>query len=99
MHQSYPDKVRAISIEGQTYGFMKLADLTWTEFYSRADQTFSKWPSSVVKFIPLSKKTVPNTNGGPGSDRDSHTGTGNQKGNKGEYRIGQKNMHGQGADG
>ncbi|KNC81140.1 hypothetical protein SARC_06522 [Sphaeroforma arctica JP610] len=88
MHQSYPDKVREISIERPTYGIMKLAD-----------QTFSKRPCSVVKFIPPSKKAVPNPNGGLSSGRDSHAGTGNQKGNKGGDRIGQKNRHGQGADG
>ncbi|KNC80850.1 hypothetical protein SARC_06802 [Sphaeroforma arctica JP610] len=82
INQSFPDKVREISIKGPTYGIMKLADLSWTEFYSRADQTFSKRPNSVVKFTPSTKKTMPNTNGGPGNGRDSHTGTGNNKGKK-----------------
>ncbi|KNC69884.1 hypothetical protein SARC_17595, partial [Sphaeroforma arctica JP610] len=91
-------KVREISIEGPTYGIMKLADLTWTEFYSRPDQTVSKRPSSVVKFIQPSKKVVPNTNV-PGNGQDSYTGTRKNKGNKGGGRGGQKNKHVQGTDG
>ncbi|KNC81021.1 hypothetical protein SARC_06635 [Sphaeroforma arctica JP610] len=78
---------------------MKLADRTWTEFYSRVDQTFSKRPSSVVKFVQPSKKVVPNTNEEPGTGRDSHTETENNKGNKGGDKGGQKNKHVQGTDG